>query len=180
MRAVEVYQGQIQTEKSRGFTIRLGRRDSGGCSLRIYDKTAEMAAKGTMYSPARRVWERNGWDGKSPVWRLEFEFGSKILKQARNHGLPCNTLQGLDLQGLYADAMERTRYVEPITGDLTERWFQLSHAVGDVAPIEHVPRDRQQARVLLLLERIERDLREYRSLDVETKPLRALFEGYFD
>ena len=75
---------------------------------------------------------------------------------------------------------ERTNYVEPITGDLTERWFQLSHAVGDVAPIEHVPRDRQQARVPLLLERIERDLREYRSLDVETTPLRTLFEGYFD
>ena len=111
-------------------------------------------------------------------------FGVRVwLQDPQTSSQPWAALQHaprLGSSGLYADAMERTRYVEPITGELTERWFQLSHAVGDVAPIEHVPRDRQQARVLLLLERIERDLREYRSLDVEMNPPRALFEGCFD
>lgn len=51
-----------------------------GVVCRIYDKTREIkeqSNKTYLYD----IWKKQGWDGESVVWRVEFEFHTETLKQ---------------------------------------------------------------------------------------------------
>ena len=51
----------------------------GAVSARLYDKTAEIRESGKDYM--RSVWRDCGWDGLSPVYRIEFQFRGAALKE---------------------------------------------------------------------------------------------------
>ena len=51
----------------------------GAINARLYDKTIEMERKPRDY--LKTLWLADGWDGKQNVWRLEFEFKRKVLKE---------------------------------------------------------------------------------------------------
>lgn len=53
----------------------------GPISCRIYDKTLEVKkSKKTYLFP---LWKQQGWDGESPVWRVEFQMKSEVLRECR-------------------------------------------------------------------------------------------------
>jgi hypothetical protein len=58
-----------------GWSIGLG----GVLSCRLYDKTKEIEVSKKLY--LLDLWRAAGWDGESPVWRLEFQFRREILAQ---------------------------------------------------------------------------------------------------
>ena len=64
-----------------GWSIGAG----GPIMARLYDKRKEsIKSKKTYLEPLCR---ENGWDGEMPVWRLEFQFRSEVLKQCGLSGL---------------------------------------------------------------------------------------------
>ena len=64
-----------QLDRFSGWTIGMG----GEISARLYDKTLEIERSGKDY--LYTIWNELGWDGESPVWRLEFQFKQQVLKQ---------------------------------------------------------------------------------------------------
>lgn len=64
-----------------GWAIGLG----GVIAARLYNKTLEIEASGKEY--LKELWFKAGWDGISPVWRLEFELKREILTQKGLSGL---------------------------------------------------------------------------------------------
>ena len=51
----------------------------GDISLRLYNKTLEMQRSGKDH--AKRQWLQRGWDGHSPVWRVEAQVRRNALQQ---------------------------------------------------------------------------------------------------
>lgn len=99
-----------------GYSIGLG----GQLSARLYDKTLEIEVqshKTYLYD----LWYAEGWDGVSPVWRLEFQFRRDALR-----GLSVATFPQLmnQLGGLWAYACrDWLRLTCPSPGDKTQtRW----------------------------------------------------------
>lgn len=64
-----------ESEQLTGFEF--GRRKTG-LTARIYDKTADIAKKRTEYW--YEIWDPSR-DPSEPVWRVEFEFGRRVLDQ---------------------------------------------------------------------------------------------------
>lgn len=64
-----------ENDQFTGWTIGL----KGRIACRLYDKTAEILASNKPYF--LDVWMDCGWDGETPVWRLEFEIKREALKQ---------------------------------------------------------------------------------------------------
>uniref|UniRef100_E6PTM2 Replication initiation factor n=1 Tax=mine drainage metagenome TaxID=410659 RepID=E6PTM2_9ZZZZ len=64
-----------------GWTIGEG----GGIMARLYHKLLECETSGKSY--LLDLWRQAGWDGKLPVWRLEFEFKREVLTQLGLDGL---------------------------------------------------------------------------------------------
>lgn len=58
-------------------TIYFGRFASE-CYARLYDKLASLELHQKEYM--RDIWSANGWDGESPVWRVEFSLSGDFLK----------------------------------------------------------------------------------------------------
>lgn len=58
-----------------GLTFGMG----GSLSARLYDKTLEILRSGKTY--LYDFWRETGWDGKSSVWRLEFQYSRQILHE---------------------------------------------------------------------------------------------------
>lgn len=52
----------------------------GGVSVRLYDKTLEIRTKQAGYH-AYEIWQRSGWEGGEPVWRLEAQLRRQVLKE---------------------------------------------------------------------------------------------------
>jgi hypothetical protein len=48
-------------------------------SMRLYDKIAEIVKSGKAFF--LELWLRNGWDGDTPVWRLELQLKREVLSQ---------------------------------------------------------------------------------------------------
>jgi len=93
---------------------------SGGSIVcRLYDKTLELQRKPREYLTA--LWRETGWDGSTPVWRLEFQFRRAPLKE-----LGINSPEDLPavLAALWRYAMtEWLRLTEPSVGDQSRsRW----------------------------------------------------------
>jgi hypothetical protein len=80
-----------------GWAIGLG----GVIAARLYNKTLEIETSGKEY--LKSLWLKAGWDGISPVWRLEFEFKREVLTQKGLSGLP-DTLDHLG--GLWSYATD--------------------------------------------------------------------------
>lgn len=68
-----------------GVDFQRGQRETGyqfgrgNTACRFYDKTYEIAMKGNEHMLT--VWTENGWDGKSPVSRLEFQLRRESLRR---------------------------------------------------------------------------------------------------
>ena len=68
-----------------GSDFQRGQRETGyqfgrgGMSCRFYDKAYEIAVKG--HSHIMQVWRGNGWDGESPVSRLELQLRREGLRR---------------------------------------------------------------------------------------------------
>lgn len=107
-----------------GITIGLG----GHLAARVYDKTLEIATK-SQKTYLYEFWREAGWDGESPVWRLEFQFGRTVLRE-----LGVNTVRDLaaNLPGLWAYATSGwLRLTVPSLTDATQtRW--PNHPLWDV------------------------------------------------
>jgi hypothetical protein len=63
--------------KFSGWSVGLG----GIISARLYDKTLEIQKSKKTY--LHDLWKASGWDGVSPVWRLEFELKREVLTEHR-------------------------------------------------------------------------------------------------
>lgn len=107
-----------------GITIGLG----GNLAARLYDKTLEIATK-SQKTYLYEFWREAGWDGESPVWRLEFQYGRTVLRE-----LGINTVGDLstNLPGLWEYATSRwLRLSLPSPSDNTQtRW--PNHPLWDV------------------------------------------------
>lgn len=55
-------------------------RFSSPLYARIYDKLGSLDKQGKEYM--REIWGAAGWDGESPVWRVEFSLSGDFLKEA--------------------------------------------------------------------------------------------------
>ena len=55
-------------------------RFSSPLYARIYNKLDSLKAQNKEYM--REIWEKNGWDGESGVWRIEFSLSGDFLKNA--------------------------------------------------------------------------------------------------
>ena len=91
-----------------GWSIGLG----GIMSARLYHKLLEIVVSGKAWIVP--LWKQTGWDGKSPVWRLEFEIKREVLTQKRL-GKLSEVLKHLD--GLWSYA--------------TTEWLRLTIPNGD-------------------------------------------------
>ncbi len=74
-----------------GWAIGLG----GAIAARLYDKTLEIKVSHKDY--LRGLWSQVGWDGKSHVWRLEFQLKRETLSQLglKDFGLVMENLGGI-------------------------------------------------------------------------------------
>lgn len=86
----------------------------GGYVLaRIYDKTAEIKVSGKKY--LYPIWAAKGWDGMSPVWRVEYQFKRAFLVRM---GLDLVTDVTAAYASLWAYATQNwLRLTEPLLGD---------------------------------------------------------------
>lgn len=103
-----------------GYSIGLG----GNLSARLYNKTLEMETK----SPRpylKLLWKQLGWDGKTDVWRLEFQFKREVLKELQI--ISADDLKE-NLAGLWRYATYHwLRLATPATTDKTQtRWSTKS------------------------------------------------------
>jgi hypothetical protein len=64
-----------ERRKFSGWSIGLG----GNIAARLYNKTLELEKSKKEY--LKPLWNIAGWDGKCPIWRLEFEFHRQVLKE---------------------------------------------------------------------------------------------------
>lgn len=91
----------MEEVKGEARTIYIGSRTSP-LMLRIYLKTA---AK-NLQERDRQVWLENGWDGRSEVWRIEYEFKRRAIS-------PFESAAGFELPAampaMWADALARIR-----------------------------------------------------------------------
>jgi hypothetical protein len=58
-----------------GWSIGMG----SGMSARLYNKTLEILTSNKQY--LEPLWKQAGWDGVTPIWRLEFEIKRDVLVQ---------------------------------------------------------------------------------------------------
>ncbi|WP_156899660.1 hypothetical protein [Marinobacterium litorale] len=58
----------------------------GPISCRLYDKTLEIQKSQKTY--LYELWKAQGWDGSSPVWRLEFQLKSQVLREVLIKSVP--------------------------------------------------------------------------------------------
>jgi hypothetical protein len=65
----------VENDRFTGWSIGL----KGQIACRLYDKTAEILVSDKPYF--RELWRDCGWDGETPVWRLEFEVKREALRQ---------------------------------------------------------------------------------------------------
>ena len=98
-----------------GWTVGAG----GSISARLYQKLIESKKSGKEY--LHDLWHQVGWDGQTPVWRLEFQLKREVLDQLRLGSLP----SVLDhLAGIWSYATnDWLRLAMPNPDDMTRsRW----------------------------------------------------------
>jgi hypothetical protein len=108
--------------------LQFGKRGSGP-TARLYDKTEDIDKKGTTYW--HEVWGAR-WDPDTPVWRAEFEFSRKVLRDFRLDG-PESVLSNAG--GLWRYATHEWLTLRTPSGDKTasrwpidQRWKAIQNA----------------------------------------------------
>jgi hypothetical protein len=79
LRDKDIYYGGDYKRGIRNTGYHFGR---GGIACRFYDKTYEIALKG--HGHIKPLWIENGWDGESPVSRLELQLRREGLRRFDN------------------------------------------------------------------------------------------------
>lgn len=85
----------------------------GALYARRYDKLASLNRQGKAYM--RQVWESNGWDGESPVWRTEFSLSGDALK----------CLNWIDDEG---EVLRDCRDLKAFRRNISRIWSYLTHS----------------------------------------------------
>ncbi len=102
-----------------GWSIGMG----GVMSARLYDKTLELEKSKKDY--LKPLWKMAGWEGESPVWRVEFQYKREALKELGVLGI-ADLLQHCDGLWQYA-ANDWLRLTIPNTDDTNQtRWHTHS------------------------------------------------------
>lgn len=91
----------------------------GKVTARLYDKTLEIKTSGKDY--LLPIWIENGWDGVSPVYRLEFQFRNEALKELGCNQYP-EVLQHLGGLWEYAATKWLRLCVPSASDDTKTRW----------------------------------------------------------
>lgn len=136
-----------------GVTIGQG----GKLMARLYDKTLEIKVSGKSW--LRDVWKARGWDGRTPVWRAEFQLRRETLSEFGATGV--DTFLHLR-PAIWAYCTEEwLRLTVPSVGDYTSaRWpthplWQVvqseNTALGAVEPAERVRKTREPEDAALFL-----------------------------
>jgi len=104
-----------EDEDFTGWAIGTG----GAMMARLYQKVIEAEKTGKQY--LHQLWKLAGWDGETPVWRMEFEFQREVLAQL---GLTSAKSVAEHLGGLWSYATtEWLRLCIPSDADQTRsRW----------------------------------------------------------
>lgn len=92
-------------------------RFGGKLYARAYNKLATLLVQNKLYM--QEIWAANGWDGKTPVWRIEFSMSGDFFKQ-------------IVLQGEMLDCRVWETFLKHqnnIWHYLTHNWLQEKHAV---------------------------------------------------
>ena len=139
-------------EELTGFEF--GRRSTGSLCARIYDKAAEVAAKGTDFW--LDIWGKR-YDAALPVYRVEFEFGRQGL---REFGID-TPREAIDAAGaLWASVTEGwLTYRSPTSDQNRSRWplapewldVQRASLRGGAAGAERMYEGRRRGRLRKLL-----------------------------
>jgi predicted transcriptional regulator len=137
-----------------GLTIYIGQRGGGGVFTRIYDKTAELGETLSVAS-APKVWATNGWDGKTQVWRCEFEFGSAVLQRLRRGELQGTSLQAVVAGDLWVDAIARLHHLEAGNSDTpSSRWMDLALACAQAQPYLRSQAERRRSELEIAMRQL--------------------------
>ncbi|WP_417664781.1 hypothetical protein [Pseudidiomarina donghaiensis] len=116
---------------------------SGDVSARLYDKTKEIVKSEKFFF--KELWQQNGWDGESSVWRLEFQLRREALKTCQsldpdfivelfNSLWRYHTTQWLSLCDINPNDSNRSRWA------LAAEWQALSEAKFTPHPVEDIRR----------------------------------------
>lgn len=116
---------------------------SGDVSARLYDKTKEIVKSEKFFF--KELWQQNGWDGESSVWRLEFQLRREALKTCQslnpdfiielfNSLWRYYTTQWLSLRDVNPNDTNRSRW------ELAAEWQTLSEAKFNPHPVEDIRR----------------------------------------
>ncbi|WP_258808452.1 hypothetical protein [Pseudidiomarina sp. CB1] len=116
---------------------------SGDVSARLYDKTKEIVKSEKFFF--KELWQQNGWDGESSVWRLEFQLRREALKTCQslnpdfiielfNSLWRYYTTQWLSLCNVNPKDSNRSRW------PLAAEWQTLSTAKFNPQPVEDIRR----------------------------------------
>jgi len=117
-RFAQYYQG----DRYSGLTFGAGNQ----LSCRLYDKTLEIEKSGKDY--LHELWRERGWDGVSPVWRLEFQLRVGVLSELKLRDL--EVLRD-NLSALWEYCShEWIRLAKPDGGKNRSRW--INHPMWDV------------------------------------------------
>jgi hypothetical protein len=113
-RSEKINQYAVKGEFS-GWSIGMG----SGMAARLYNKLLEITTSNKSYLVP--LWNEAGWDGETPIWRLEFELKRDILSQFDVQAL--NTTLA-NLNGLWSYATtEWLKLIMPHEGDSNRsRW----------------------------------------------------------
>jgi len=118
----------VQDGAFSGWTIGAG----GVLMARLYNKQMEIKKSGKLY--LEELWKEAGWDGETPVWRLEFEFRREVLGQLGFSGLP-----GIlaNLNGLWSYAStEWLKLTIPSETDQTRSRWPIHPLWGYLASVD--------------------------------------------
>ena len=101
--------------KPTGWTVGL----KGLRAARLYDKTEEIKKSGKDY--LRSLWAEKGWDGESPVFRLEFQLKREALKE-HDAPTPAKLLKRLGVIWEYATQDWLSLTIPSETDKTQTRW----------------------------------------------------------
>src|SRR5215469_936321 len=99
----EVVEGDVEVEDYTYGLRRTGLAFSarGPISCSIYDKAREVKRSGKLWF--EDLWQSNGWDDSTPVWRVEFRFKREFLHELKVDGLYHGIEDATDLPARLVD-----------------------------------------------------------------------------
>ncbi len=173
----------------RSFTLYIGKRGNTGPMFRIYDKTAELAAKrpagastAWFWHPVTDLWTSKGWDRKATVWRCEVECPSKMLHSLDGGTARMSNLAAVDVARIWAHCLGNTRHtIDEDSKRSRDRrtstvWDRLTRAVHSPKEITKIPDNPSQ--LAPDLDAVRRAVKQAVALGADQhKVMRTVFEA---